>query len=313
MPQDIVLHEADAVSFDRVGNDNHRFMGARSRDALPGRIVFFRARRPAEGFFKLSVVIPVYFNYTLDRVFSTLREIFQLQCVFTEIQRLHVVVVHHCHKVVQAEMIGEQRRLPHGPFVAFPVSENYVYFLLSAVFFQGVGHPRRGGKSVDRESRWKNQLREGDGTHVRTAGCRSDSGSSVLPPGRSRSPPAPRRSTRLRAPCSGSSDPALPISGSAGRILIHRHITRRECLPRRGSLPHGFRRTDGSSRSRAAVSSMPVLHFSSYQAPSFSLIRRTRPPAFQVLPGESFQSAPSALARICSGVLGSAEHCDPGM
>ena len=99
VPEDVVLHEGNALALDRVGNDHG--------GPVTG-IVRIR-QRGSQG----TMVMAVQFNDMPAEGTPFRAQIFQLQRFFTGVQTLHMVVVDDGHQILQPVVVGKQCRLPH--------------------------------------------------------------------------------------------------------------------------------------------------------------------------------------------------------
>lgn len=95
MPEDIVLHERNAITFDRICNDYCWFMSI----FLAVLICF------SESIFKLFMIISIYLNRIPPKSTPLIPKVLYFKRILLEIQTLHMVVVNNCHKVIQTEMV----------------------------------------------------------------------------------------------------------------------------------------------------------------------------------------------------------------
>ena len=94
-----------------------------------------------------AVVVSVDFHDMPAEARPAARHLY-LQCVVAEVEALQVVVVDHGDQVVQAEVIGELRRLPHLALVAFAVAQHREGAEAFAVLLCRQRPARRHGKTV---------------------------------------------------------------------------------------------------------------------------------------------------------------------
>ena len=99
VPEDVILHEGNALALDRVGNDHG--------GPVTG-IVRIRQRGSQS-----VMVVAVQFNDMPAEGAPFRPQILQLQRLFTGVQTLHMVVVDDGHQILQPVVVGKQCRLPH--------------------------------------------------------------------------------------------------------------------------------------------------------------------------------------------------------
>ena len=139
MPENVVLHKRNAFSLYRIGDHHRRPAVSSAGSVLIAIFLLAVFQSPAKGF----MAVPVYLFHIPAEGLPFCPEILQLQCVFAEIQRLHMVMVHDGSEVIQPEMIGKESRFPYLSFIAFSVSQDRENPVRFPVLPGRVGHSHR--------------------------------------------------------------------------------------------------------------------------------------------------------------------------
>ncbi len=115
VPQNIILHERNAITLDSVGNDYGWLVVL----VIHINIHFL------ESFLKFGVIVTINFNHIPTKRAPLVTKVLYLQGVLLKIQALHVIVINNGTEILQTEVVGKQSCLPYRAFITFAITHYY--------------------------------------------------------------------------------------------------------------------------------------------------------------------------------------------
>ena len=139
MPEDVALHKRNALALDGICDNNRRLVSGVVR-------IFQRGAQSV-------MIVPVKLDNVPAESTPFCTEILKLKRLFTEIETLHMVMIHDSDKVFKSVLISKQGCFPNRALVTLAVAEHGENPMVFTVLLCRQSHTGRCGKAVTQRAR----------------------------------------------------------------------------------------------------------------------------------------------------------------